>query len=130
MNNFYPNVIASDYDVVAITETWLCPEVLSSEYFNSDFTVYRANGRGRGRGVLLAVRSYLISKEVPLTSPITDADLIGIQLSLSDNPKRAIINLYLPPALPCDGYDIIFDYLEANCALSDHILILGDFNIP
>ena len=73
-------MIAASYDIIAITETWLSQDVLSSEYFNSDYNVYRSNGKGRGRRILLAVKSSFTSKTLPLTSPISEVGTIGTQI--------------------------------------------------
>ncbi|XP_063923008.1 uncharacterized protein LOC135137316 [Zophobas morio] len=85
-------------------------DVLSSEYFSSMFNVFRANKKGRGRGVLLAVKSHLSSKQLKLTSPVTDADLIGVKVHIC--------------------YEEIFEYLEHESLISEKTLIVCDFNIP
>ncbi|KAJ3650040.1 hypothetical protein Zmor_021751 [Zophobas morio] len=59
-----------------------------------------------------------------------DVDLIGISLTLNDQLKLNIINVYLPPGSPTEYYDVIFEYLENNCLLSSNTVIVGDFNIP
>ena len=54
---------ACNYDVVALTETWLNSSIYDSELFHLDFAVYRcdrtelSSAHSRGGGVLLSVRN-------------------------------------------------------------------------
>lgn len=60
-NDFYVSVSACDYDIIALSETWLDESVHDNELFPADFTVYRCDRPkssihgSRGGGVLLAV---------------------------------------------------------------------------
>ena len=101
---FYPNVVINNADVIAITETWLREDVLNSEYFSTNFHVYRVNSKSRGRGILLAVKSHFISKQLPLTSPVPQADLIGISVYLNNHFGLKIINLYISPSSSSECY--------------------------
>jgi hypothetical protein len=55
---FYNAVSVLDVDVVAVTETWLKDDVLSTELFSSDYIVFRKDRnfsrtfQSRGGGVL------------------------------------------------------------------------------
>lgn len=40
-NDFYVSVSACDYNIIALSETWLDEAVYDSEIFPADFTVYR-----------------------------------------------------------------------------------------
>ena len=51
VDTFYPNAIANDFDVIALTETWLNEDVFSSDYFSPNYNVHRFNKLGRGRGM-------------------------------------------------------------------------------
>jgi hypothetical protein len=65
---FYNAVSVLDVDVVAVTETWLKDDVLSTELFSSDYIVFRKDRnfsrtfQSRGGGVALAARSTLSVK--------------------------------------------------------------------
>lgn len=60
---FSLSLLSSDFDVIAITETWLKPTVLNNELFDSSYLVYRCDRselnslKCRGGGVLVAVKS-------------------------------------------------------------------------
>ena len=64
-------VLEEDYDIIAIVETWLYPDILSSEFlFDNSYVTYRrdrcVNKHQRGGGILLAVKSKFISCLIPL----------------------------------------------------------------
>ena len=57
---FFANVTVSNYSIFCLTETWLCPNIGSSDYFPPGFVVHRRDhdlfqGAGAGGGVLVAV---------------------------------------------------------------------------
>nr|CAI5846036.1 unnamed protein product [Callosobruchus analis] len=62
VNELYTAVLASDVDFIALAETWLCKDVLSSELFPPEFSVVRSDrdlaktNTKSGGGVLLAYR--------------------------------------------------------------------------
>lgn len=70
-NEIFISSSAHDYDVIILTETWLKPDIYSSELFDSSYVVYRMDrslesGMERGGGVLIAVRSSLDSQQLNL----------------------------------------------------------------
>lgn len=130
---------ACNYDVIALSETWLVPAIYDSELFGPDFIVYRCDRsplnstRERGGGVLLAVRSEISSERIVV--PNTDTvEIVSVRLNL--NCKIIyIVCLYIPSG----SADIVYcSYVEAitlffcyvNVKDNDTVLIVGDFNMP
>jgi len=69
----------SSHDIV-FTETWLKPEILSSEVFPSKFKTYRIDRPSRrGGGVLIAVDSELTSEAIT-SDEINDIEFLCIKL--------------------------------------------------
>ncbi|CAN7974975.1 unnamed protein product [Ixodes persulcatus] len=66
-DEFSSNLALSSFDIICLTETWLCAEIHDSQYFTNDYTVFRrdrdysATGQRFGGGVLIAVSSKLKS---------------------------------------------------------------------
>ena len=56
-------VYSEDYDVVAVTETWLNDNILDSEILSHGYSIYRhdRDSSKRGGGVLLAVKQSIES---------------------------------------------------------------------
>jgi len=113
--------------VIAFTETWLKPEILSSGVFQSKYTTYRLDRPSRrGGGVLIAVDSELTS-EVITSDEINDMEFLCIKLSLP------ITCSYIPPS---SEFPIYANHLSAIQFISsklsdrDQLIVLGDFNIP
>lgn len=40
-HTFYENLVASNYDIICLTETWLNSSVFTSKLFGDQYTVYR-----------------------------------------------------------------------------------------
>lgn len=61
-DTFVAAISDCDYDIICLTETWLSDEVGSTEFFNTNYVVYRCDRKfgvvhaTREWGVLLAVR--------------------------------------------------------------------------
>lgn len=95
---FYENVTSSNFNLRAITETWLSSDVKSSEYFSSNFDVYNSNSMGRGRSVALAVKSKFKNTQIPVVFPHPEVNLVAIKIWIHSSHPLNIINLYIPPA--------------------------------
>lgn len=138
--DFYVNASHSDYDVIAISETWCSPAVHSSELIDTSlYTVFRCDrdfdalGVGRGGGVMLAVKNSL--KPLPVDmSKISDSlpriDITGCRLSLYNSSSLILIVVYVQSGASLDDYAALFEYLELTEILYDrNVVVLGDFNI-
>lgn len=71
--DLYLATSAMNYDLIALTETWLTPQQLSNEYFCSDYVVFRCDRSSstsnhlRAGGVLIAVPRKLNCVEITHT---------------------------------------------------------------
>jgi len=75
LTKLYTDSFSLSSHVIVFTETWLKPEVLSSEVFPSKYTTYRLDRPSRrGGGVLIAVDSELTS-EVITSDEINDIEI-------------------------------------------------------
>lgn len=65
INTFYNAVSMGEFDVLALTETWLDSHVNNGELFTDEYDIFRSDrdfshlGLSRGGGVLLAIKSRL-----------------------------------------------------------------------
>ena len=50
-------------DIISGSETWLNPNIYSSEIFNSNYEIFRQDRSDKHGGVLLAIKSSLIAEE-------------------------------------------------------------------
>lgn len=103
ITDFNLRVSESLFDCVVLSETWLDPQINSSQLFGDDYTVFRvdrnpANSNKRcGGGVAIAVRRHLSS--ALLTSAMDDS-LEQLWVTVSGlNAKLAIGVIYIPPNL-------------------------------
>lgn len=139
----YDSVLNSDYDVIALTETWLNSGVGDCEIFDcAQYDVFRCDrdfqrvGLSRGGGVLLAVRKcyqpLLIEREA------LGVDLDGFYLVdlsvvrvIMKGVAYYIIVIYIPPRTTTAEFESTMYALESlHQLLGNRILIVGDFNIP
>ncbi|KAL8593065.1 hypothetical protein ACOMHN_017991 [Nucella lapillus] len=119
-------------DIIMGTETWLKPEIHSAEIFPPSYTVYRCDGnRGYG-GTLLAVKSNLISYEIPIKSA-ADAVLVHIQTQKKSEPL-ILGSIYRTPSATSTQQmaEILrtLDTAKNNAKSNGVIWIGGDLNLP
>lgn len=134
-SDFFCNVTCTDFSIFCITETWLCPEILSGEYFSSDFLVHRSDrdlsrGKKTGGGVLIAHdRSLKCNRRADLE---TYSESVWVELEF-DNSERVLIGtFYFPPYIEPDEFN---DCLLGIEGIADKLgecklLVIGDFNVP
>ena len=127
-------VLATNMDVLAITETWLRPVINSCEIFpNMDFTIHRRDrfehNNKRGGGVLLAVRNTVPCVRRPDLE--TSAEINVCDLRPSCEKKILMAVFYRPPS---SDYLYLKEFMkfldQASRAKFDQLLIVGDFNLP
>lgn len=132
-------VLEEDYDVIAIVETWLYPDILTSEFFNeNNYNVYRRDRctfkHQRGGGIFIAVKSQFSSSLISLNYPDTIEQLcVCISPSPAFNYKLFIFVSYIPPSSPILTYNMhlenFFTPLVNNIG-DENVIICGDFNLP
>jgi hypothetical protein len=135
---FYNAVSVLDVDVVAVTETWLKDDVLSTELFSSDYIVFRKDRnfsrtfQSRGGGVALAVRSTLSVKlmDVDLAfDNLPEIDFICVKVH-NVNSTIYICLVYVPPGLTLHRYhEFSYAFLSLRFLHGSKIIFLGDFNV-
>jgi hypothetical protein len=122
-------MLSSESDIILLSETWLSPYVESAEYFDHNYDVFLCNGGFRGRGVLVAVKSNYFSKNLNLSSPVDEIDLVGVKVYIDDTYLN-VLAVYIPPATSASIYESLFDYLEKSVEIGVRTIISGDFNVP
>lgn len=139
IGDFSNAVASSNFDILAITETWLDVHIDSAELFTDAYNVFRSDrqysrlGVSRGGGVLLAVGSAFKSSSLDLEdSPFRDlhsVDIVGARVLLGGG-NLLVICVYVPPNFTIAQYESLFDALGSirDIYCSD-VLILGDFNL-
>ena len=127
-------VLATNMDVLAITETWLTPVINSCEILpNMNFTIHRRDrfehNNKRGGGVLLAVRNTVPCVRRPDLE--TSAEINVCELRPSCEKKILMTVFYRPPS---SDYLYLKEFMkfldQASRAKFDQLLIVGDFNLP
>jgi len=131
-NTFRLGLLESNYDILMITESWLIPSIYSSELFTQEYTIFRRDrdvtGLGRGGGVLIAIKNKF--KAIRLFNIETESDCIWLKVALSPGFTDLLCVVYFTPNSPLHVYKTFFDKLDMYKFKNEHILILGDFNLP
>lgn len=133
---FRNNLQACNYEIIALTETWLHTAIHDSELFNMDYSVFRRDrnyeylGCQRGGGTLIATSITFAASiiDTPI-SPFYD----DIWVCIKTTNLRLIIGcVYFPPNSSPDCYQAFCNTSESlkNEYEDSKFLILGDFNLP
>lgn len=130
---FHNNVTQSEYDMIALTETFLTSSVSNGELFPPGFHVVRKDRPGDcgWGGVLLAIRDHYIVKIITDIVSMTDDKELIFAIVTFKNVKVLCCVVYLPPNYTDEQYLNVLTCIEnVICTYSDlNVLILGDFNL-
>ena len=121
-------------DIILGSESWLNSDILSSEIFPANYTVYRKdrNSKCHGGGVFQAIKNDLIV----LYRPEFDADceIIWTQCQLAGSNTKSIFfgSFYRPKATDSECLEALqSSLLKMGSIMSKNSVILaGDFNAP
>ncbi|KAK3084155.1 hypothetical protein FSP39_009144 [Pinctada imbricata] len=122
IEHYNPNIIIG-------TETWLTDNIHSSELFPSSYNVYRKDRKGGYGGVLIAVKSDIISEPLDME---TDSESIYVSVDLHKGNRLIIGALYRPPSSSIEYMDDMCTSLEkiTNRFRKAVFWVGGDLNLP
>ena len=134
LQSIYESLLCCDFEIIALTETWLSHLLSNSEIANFSYVLYRADRRTnkRGGGCLLAISSSIRHQSIDLThvnSVSNDIDTVGV-LVYDSNITTCIVTVYIPPSTHEAVLTEYIDALAIRLLEYDKIIILGDFNVP
>lgn len=121
------------YSIYIITESWLKPNVVSSDFFDPIlFNVFRRDRVDRGGGGVLVAVSTTINvspidcKDLNYNSTIID--LVGLLIT-KNNFTFLLLSIYIPPDISISFFATFFsDLLDSQIIFSYPLFIIGDFN--
>jgi exonuclease III len=131
LNCFHDIVTTNQFDVIALTETWLDSSIsVQFQFPTRDYVVHRRDRRQDklGGGVLLAINDTI--KTDPFNFTSKSLELVGAVIN-SVSKKVLGCACYRPPN---DGVEFQQEFNRfLKCASNSNykdIIILGDFNLP
>ena len=120
-------VATKELDIIAITETWLNPEIMDPEILSSNYNIYRRDRLGKDGGVLLALRDNICCyRRCDLE---TDCEILWCEVHFNPCSTYFIGVYYRSPSSDMAYLTKLVQSLE-KFPPSCNILLLGDFNLP
>lgn len=133
----YAFTSSCEFNIIALSETWLTDDHFSSEYFPSNYTVFRSDrdpsltGFKRGGGVLLAVLDGLPVVQLDLSPAFARfplIDIVGCKTMKLSKPLYIYV-VYIHNSVAVDIYEEFLDIFEQFNSSHESVMLLGDFNI-
>ncbi|KAG5863042.1 hypothetical protein JTB14_020704 [Gonioctena quinquepunctata] len=119
---FYTNILSEDYDIIAVTESWLTNGICNSELVDDRYTVVRKDREAismRGGGVFVAIKKDL------------KFEIVNIESRLECLYEVMILSVvYFPPNSSVADYTDFYDMFDSFNKNNTEIIIVGDFNLP
>ena len=125
-----------EYDVIALTETWLNSDIKNSELSNN-YSLYRCDRNPqtsqcrRGGGTMIAVRNDIQSTAVCIAG-CDQLEQIIVRISMP-NFRLLLCSIYLPPNSDLPLYERHVACVQNLVDLAgerDAVLVVGDYNLP
>ena len=113
-------------DIIVRTESWLRPDIMNSEIFPSNYTVYRRDRDTSGSGVYIAITDEILStRQRHLETP---CEMAWAKVGCKD---PYVCSYYRPKVDYRDSPDLLFSSLDRICKSKNrHIWLAGDFTFP
>lgn len=135
VKDFHDNILANNFDIICITETWLNNSIHDRELCDERYLMFRNDklyeiaGVQRGGGVLCCVKKKF---QVLSVCKSEDVDFQWLCTTLKINEFIiAICCIYIKSGSSLSVYERVLDSFESNNDLySENVYLIGDFNIP
>ena len=115
---------SENYDIIAITETWLHNHIYSKEILPTNYNILRNDHDSKGGGVLLAFKDSLNVKQ--LTSP-NNLEILSAEV----DSNLVLCLIYRPPnADHNDQHNSSLLSFLSSLDPTKNIAIIGDLNLP
>jgi exonuclease III len=126
---FHDVVMANQFDIIALTETWLDSWILNHELLPIGYDIFRRDREGkRGGGVLLAIKEPIKTDQFNCASQSLEIVSVVVN-SMSKNVLVCVC--YRPPNAGIEFHQEFERFLKfANESRYKEIIVLGDFNFP
>lgn len=117
-----------NYGIVAISETWLVPEMDVQPYNIEDYTFFHKDRTERGGGVGLYVRGSFKPKIIEVQELQNGIDTLWVQLKVN-KLSLAVGVIYRPPNVSHKELSFLYDILPEILQGCDLCIFTGDLNI-
>ncbi|KAL1373488.1 hypothetical protein pipiens_005162 [Culex pipiens pipiens] len=135
---FFLALASSDYDVIALSETWLQDDIVDAE-LSSNYNLFRqdrnelTSDRSRGGGVLIAVKkAHDFTCTRVLSAGYEHLEQVAVRIK-ARNHTVYVCCIYIRPNSPPDVYTSHGTAVQELVNLSsndDSIIVTGDYNLP
>ena len=113
-------------NVICITESWLCSDIMDSEIFIPGHQLVRLDRNRNGGGVLMYIS---VGLHFSVLSSPDDLELLTVVVG-HESGKACVSLFYRPPSSPFHILDSLCTYLESlSVPQYCNFILLGDFNI-
>ena len=128
----YLDILKCKFDVIAISETWLCESDLLEDYSLQSYNcVQMCRKSNRGGGVILYIADHLDFKVVEKMSFCIDnmLEIITVDVNVHKCKNITISCLYRKPASDLEIFNENIADIVHKVNLSKNYILCGDFNI-
>jgi len=117
-------------NIIVGSQSWLKPDILSSEAFPGGYNVYRKDRYDGYGGVFLECHQSLISSELDI--PDNSSELCACQINFPNNSKLIVCSVYRPSSSDIHYLNDLCKQLELIKRNHENAIlwIEGDINLP
>lgn len=117
------------FDVIAVSETWLTPNDPSEMYSIPEYNLLRCDRPTRGGGVCWYVKKNIMHNSIN-TGYISDGQFEQLWITITLNNRKLALGVgYRPPQCNLQCLNNLEEVLSDTCGLVDEIIFVGDLNI-
>jgi len=129
-SEFVSYVLAGNFDIVAITETWLKSIISDKSITIPGYHLVRNDRSKKGGGGVAAYIKVGLNTKVVFASASDGHEIEQLWLQLRIKNKSIVLGvIYRPPALPLSCFQSVEQSLFNFASDCDDVILIGDFNI-